>query len=311
MDDDARDPSDIELAQAALRDRLLEAGLLISTDVEGLYGRNSTFERVLAAVDHQACTLGSAEQPEAVEFPPVFPRSTFERIGYLQTFPHLAGTVFSFMGNDREHKAMLSGIAEGATYSDALSQTDFALLPACCYPVYAMATGALPEAGRTFELSNYCFRHEPSIDPMRMVAFRQREHVRLGSPEQVAQWRARWFERVPTLFAELGLETSTDAASDAFFGRAGRFMMSAQLEQHLKFEFRVPVYGVEAATACASLNYHQDHFGELFEIDTPDGRHAHSACIGFGLERCAVALFAQHGTDVDRWPSTVKDRLWP
>ncbi len=302
---------ELKQVHAELRDRLFHAGLLIPSGVDGLYGRNATFEAVVRAVDEQACLLGVDEQPEVVEFPPFLPRATFDRIGYLQTFPQLAGTVFSFTGGDREHAALVRQLEAGEEYADALSQTEITLVPACCYPVYPAATGALPLGGRVFELKTYCFRHEPSVDPMRMLAFRQREHVKLGTPDQVQEWRARWFERVPKLFSELGIDVTTEVANDAFFGRAGRFMASAQLEQELKFEFRIPVYGEEHPTACASLNYHQAHFGELFDIRGDDGAEAHSSCVGFGLERCAVALFARHGTDIESWPRAVRSRLWP
>ena len=42
---------------------------------------------------------------------------------------------------------------------------------------------------------------------------------------------------------------------------------------------------------------------------TADGKYAHSACIGFGLERIALALFKTHGFDPDQWPSSVKNVL--
>jgi seryl-tRNA synthetase len=304
-------PEDLRQIHRELRDRLVDAGLLIPTGVDGLYGRNAVFERVLHAVDVQACLLGADEQPEVLEFPPFLTREAFDRIGYVQTFPQLAGTVFSFSGGEREHTALMQTIADGESYSSALTQTELALTPACCYPIYPSATGQLPEAGRVFELRTYCFRHEPSVDPMRMQAFRQREHVRLGTAEQVQEWRERWFQRVPKFFGELGIDVSTDVANDPFFGRAGRLMASAQLEQELKYEFCIPVHHDDHPTACASLNYHQDHFGELFDIRAGDGSTAHSSCIGFGLERCAVALFARHGTDVDSWPRSVRSRLWP
>ena len=294
----------------SLRDELLDAGLLISTGVDGVYGRNHTFERVVQAIDDQVCRLGAADAPEVVEYPPLLPLATFDRIGYLGTFPQLAGTVFSFAGDERDHAALRRTIADGDSYEDALSLTDLALTPACCYPVYPSATGRLTDAGRLFELRGYCFRHEPSVDPMRMQGFRQREHVRLGTAAQVQTWRARWLERAPDFFADIGLTVTTDVANDPFFGRAGRLMANAQLEQELKFEFSVAVYDDEHPTACGSINYHQEHFGELFDIETADGI-AHSACIGFGLERCAVALFARHGVAVDGWPASVRNRLWP
>ena len=37
-----------------------------------------------------------------------------------------------------------------------------------------------------------------------------------------------------------------------------------------------------------------------------DGDVAHSACVGFGLERIALALFKTHGLDAARWPREVK-----
>jgi hypothetical protein len=36
---------------------------------------------------------------------------------------------------------------------------------------------------------------------------------------------------------------------------------------------------------------------------------AHSACVGFGLERVALALFKRHGLDVGDWPREVRDVL--
>ena len=128
--------------------------------------------------------------------------------------------------------------------------------------------------------------------------------------DQVQEWRTLWMQRVPKLFAELGLDAIADVANDPFFGRAGKLMASTQREQELKFEFCVPVYGEAHLTACASLNYHQEHFGQLFGIRAADGADAHSSCIGFGLERCAIALFSRHGMDIDAWPPTVRSRLW-
>ncbi|HEY1334850.1 MAG TPA: hypothetical protein VGF31_11390, partial [Myxococcaceae bacterium] len=59
-------------------------------------------------------------------------------------------------------------------------------------------------------------------------------------------------------------------------------------------------------TAVCSFNYHQDHFGRLFEISLPDGSIAHTACLGFGLERATLALFRRHGLDPREWPAAVR-----
>jgi len=96
-------------------------------------------------------------------------------------------------------------------------------------------------------------------------------------------------------------------ANDPFFGRAGRMLASSQRELELKLELVVPIAG--SPTACASFNYHQDHFGAAFGIRTARGAVAHTSCIGFGLERMALALLWHHGTRPDGWPRPVRELL--
>jgi seryl-tRNA synthetase len=73
----------------------------------------------------------------------------------------------------------------------------------------------------------------------------------------------------------------------------------------LKVELLAPIAGDEPS-AIASLNYHQDYFGEAFGIRTADGVVAHTACVGFGLERMTLALYRRHGLDRDAWPGPVR-----
>jgi seryl-tRNA synthetase len=62
-------------------------------------------------------------------------------------------------------------------------------------------------------------------------------------------------------------------------------------------------------TAIGSSNYHEDHFGHSFDLRLADGTPAHSACVGFGLDRVALALFATHGMDPEAWPEGVRSAL--
>jgi len=71
----------------------------------------------------------------------------------------------------------------------------------------------------------------------------------------------------------------------------------------------VPVATAEMPTAIVSCNYHLDHFGHAFDIKSADGRVAHSACIGFGLERITLALLKTHGFDPSAWPASVRGVL--
>jgi seryl-tRNA synthetase len=59
-----------------------------------------------------------------------------------------------------------------------------------------------------------------------------------------------------------------------------------------------------------SFDNHQDHFGRLWGIKTAAGETAHTACVGFGMERMAMALFRHHGFEVEAWHETMREAPW-
>jgi len=71
------------------------------------------------------------------------------------------------------------------------------------------------------------------------------------------------------------------------------------------------VLSQDAPTAICSFNWHQNHFSSAFGIRSSDGAEAHTACLGFGMERVTMALFKVHGFDVAAWPAGVRSQLWP
>ncbi len=144
-----------------------------------------------------------------------------------------------------------------------------------------------------------------------MQAFRVREFVRVGPPDTVVKWRDMWLERGVNIMRSLGLPATPDVASDPFFGRGGRMLAANQREAKLKFEVNIPVISEEKPTAVCSFNWHQEHFGKIFEIKTADGQVANTACLGFGMERVCMALFKHHGFDPKKWPESVREKLWP
>jgi seryl-tRNA synthetase len=185
------------------------------------------------------------------------------------------------------------------------------LLPAACYPVYPAIAKRPPLAtgGLTIDAGGaYVFRHEPSGDPARLQMFHQREMVRFGEPETVADWRNAWRDRAVDILGRVGLSPKLEVASDPFFGRAGRMLAANQREQELKFEVLIDIAGPEP-TAVASFNYHRDHFTGVFGIAMADDGPAHTACLGFGLERITLGLFRTHGLDPATWPAEVGREL--
>lgn len=288
---------------------LIESGLLIPTGVPGVYGRSASFESITAAFE--LLITRSSEEQGAVRifFPPVMNRTALALTGYMQSFPELCGSVHSFCGNDHSHAALLETIDEDLEWGPHLMQTDVTLVPAACYPLYPTLAGSTLGGSRLFDLSSYVFRHEPSPDPTRMQIFRMKENVRVGTPDDVANWREAQMESGLAIFKDLDLDVKLEIANDPFFGRGGKMLAKNQTVAKLKFEITIELFDQKPAVAIASFNYHEDKFGSLFNIRNADGSIAHTGCLGFGLERVTLALFRIHGLDPSSWPMKVRSTL--
>jgi len=283
-----------------------EPALFIPTGAEGVYARTGLFEQVVEALS-DFITGYREPNTEVLRFPPVMNRRQLEISGYLQSFPHLLGVVSCIRGNESE----IRNLVESPDWVSGLSATELVLAPAACYPVYPMAAsrGPLPNDGLLFDVASYCFRREATHELERLQAFLMREYVHLGTADQVVNFRTRWMSQAELIAKELGLPYEIAPASDPFFGRLGRIAAISQLEQCLKFELLIPVRSEGQPTACMSFNYHRDHFGKAWKMQTPAGEAAHTGCIAFGLDRLALALFATHGIDVRSWPAAVRENL--
>ena len=269
------------------------------------------FEDVLERFDALVVRSAKDDQVESMTFPPVIARDIIERTGYMEGFPHLCGVVHSFTGPERDARALAGRIAKGEPWGDALGMTDVVLNPAACYPFYPTCTGTLPPGGRHVTMPAWVYRQEPSAEPTRMRSFRVREFVRIDTPAVVVAWRDLWLERGMAMLTALALPARADVAADPFFGRGGKILAAGQLDQRLKFEVLIPVISETEPTACCSFNYHQDKFGQAFDIRSANGDVAHSACLGCGLERVTMALLKTHGFDPATWPTSVRTHLWP
>ena len=301
--------SDLDAAMLDFKKQLFDNKLLFDSGVRGVTGRSAQVVELVASLQGLVDKESRKDGAIKVSFPPVVTRELLRKLGYLENFPQLCGSVHSFMGGDKEHEKLLATLRENGDWTPHLGQTDVTLTPASCYPLYPTMAGTLPEGGRLFDLNGYCFRHEPSNDPARLMSFELRENVRAGTPEEVQQWRSSWLDRGQDLIESLGLQVVLDTASDPFFGRGGRLMKASQRELELKFELLVQIWSPDYPTAVASFNYHQDHFAHVFGIHTANGEGAHTACLGFGIDRIVVGLFKTHGFNLNTWPSSVRQKL--
>ena len=179
------------------------------------------------------------------------------------------------------------------------------LVSAACHPSYSTLDPQLPPDGGCWTCTATASgTSRPST--ARMQAFRMHEYVRVGTPEQASSTREKWIGHGLAMLAELGL----DAAPSLPTTRSSAAPADAGGNQHaenLKTELVIRLYGdLTDGTAVVSSNCHQDHFGTTFALRTADGEVAHSACVGFGMERIALALFRTHGLDPATWLISVR-----
>jgi len=292
-----------------LRDRLLAGGLLFATGVDGLYGRSAVFQDLVDSVDRLVALWGTRLGATTVHLPPLLARSTFDATGYLQSFPDLVGAVQIFDGDDSDHAELIRRASAGEDWSALLRPSEVVLAPACCHGLYPMLTGRVPDGGGFYDVRSFCFRHEPSTDPMRMQAFHQHDIVCVGDPGAVERFRDEGLDEGRAMLGRLGLDLEIVPANDPFFGRLGAVLAAGQRDEGLKLEGVAHVHEDGPPSALMSGNCHRDHFGQAFSIETASGTVAHSACVGFGADRVAIALLAAHGLDPGSWPGAVLSEL--
>jgi len=281
------------------------------TGVDGVHLRTGAYEDVVDALG-RFITAMRPKGAEVYRFPPVVSRKLIEKSGYLKSFPNLLGCVCALSGDEAHIEGAVERfLSGGEAWTRDAEATELLLAPAACYPVYEIAArqGTPPAAGFLYDVASDCFRREPSKNIDRLQSFRMREFVAVGAPGAIRDFREHWMARAPEIAGALGVSHRIEAASDPFFGRAGQLVSRYQVAQSLKFELLIPVRSADEPTACMSFNYHREHFGEVWGIDTEAGEPAHTACVAFGIDRLAVALFAAHGVDVAIWPEGVKANL--
>src|SRR5450755_65797 len=232
----------------------LATALFRDMGIDGVYARTALYESVIEQLNGY---ISSQRDPQAevLRFPPVMSRKQLEKSGYLDSFPNLLGCVCALHGSESQIRTAAERYANGGDWTSSLAASDLVLSPAACYPVYPLvaARGSVPAGGLRFDIAADCFRREPSRSLDRLQSFRMREFVRIGSPDEIREFREGWMTRAQQLADELALPYTLEVASDPFFGRVGQMMAVSQVQQSLKFELLIPYYQGARPTACMSF----------------------------------------------------------
>ena len=259
---------------ADFRAALLDDGVLLATDVDGVYGRSATYESVADAIDRLVLRVGADQDALSVRFPPVMPWSNFVEERVPRVVPRPDGVDPHVPGRRARHHAELVHAAEsGEDRAPLLESTDMVLCPAVCHPLYPTQSGTLPEGGRRSSRSTAtasATSPAPTRSGCRPSASTTTSTS--GPPRGHAPTATGGSTGASTCSADWGSTVESVVANDPFFGRPGRMLAANQRSEELKYEIVAPVFAEGRPTAISSSNCHLDHFSRPFAIDTADGR---------------------------------------
>ncbi|MDY0812151.1 hypothetical protein [Kitasatospora purpeofusca] len=225
--------------------------------------------------------------------PALLPVAGLAKLDFYQNFPQLALVASRFDLADGR-PAPTGAAAAGAVPGADLDPAALALPSTVCYGVYLGHTGAVLAENTAVTLVGQCFRNEEHYDGLRrLMSFRMREVVALGSAEFAQRHVDHYADLTERFTRAIGLPVVKEAATDPFFDREGPRALMQRLIP-VKYEF---LYG---GTAIASVNTHRNFFGERCGISL-DGQEgpAFTSCVGFGFERWVHALADHFAGDWD------------
>jgi hypothetical protein len=114
---------------------LVEHGLVMPSGVKGVWGRGEVLEEIIQRFNHFVARETKDDGATELKFPPVLPRTLIEKLGYLDNFPQLCGSIHSFFGKDREALEIARKAGDGEVWEEMLQPTEVLLAPAAWKPV--------------------------------------------------------------------------------------------------------------------------------------------------------------------------------
>ena len=236
--------------------------------------------------------------------------------GYLNLSPQLAYFAapvhFDQASLVKIGKADILDVANRESTISHLGLPDQVLAPTVCYHCFEARKNSTIQAGVITSL-NKCHRHEVvnvrSLE--RLTTYWMRELIAFGSPKDVQMHLDESLSWTTGLLNDWGIWHEVISASDPFFADMGSSNRLFQAAFMLKRELKLPVLSGRKIAA-ASFNSHLDTLVSKFNVSTDilDEQFTfHSGCVGWGYERFLYGLFCQLGTDLSKWPSSVKRSL--
>jgi len=278
----------------------------------GLFVFREPVSTLIRFLDH-AVLVRIARPFGAVEeaYPNCIPLTDLGATDHFASFPeHLHFLTHLIQDLDILDAFAADARAEGGAVrpqTPRLSPVQLVHNPSTCYHCYAARRGTTIAGDVAITAIAKCHRYEAAnhADFGRLLEFSLREVIFLGSPDYVRACREKTLELVQALATDWQLAGDLLPSNDPFFTSDFAAKAGQQHRFAMKFEYRATLPGMTKMLAIMSSNLHGPTFSKTFALRR-DGGPLHTGCLGFGLERLALALIAQHGHDPQAWPAALR-----
>lgn len=278
----------------------------------GRYGYGPLLIDLLGRLERLCEGYGRRVQARPQQFPSLIGADTLTTCSYINNFPHSLNLVLHLRTDlDAIKRFSATTSFDGQQLQvdkDCLASPETLLSPSVCFHCYRWLADSQCQEGRAFLAAGKCFRYESGnmSGLERLWDFTMHETIFVGTKDYVLAHRAACLDFAQTIAEALDLDYRIETATDPFFIEDFATQASFQSAFDLKFEFVATLPYRDRSLAVGSINYHQNFFGRAFRITDGDGAPVHTVCMGFGLDRLALAILAQHGCDAARWPSALR-----
>ncbi len=276
---------------------------------EGLFQFHGVFLKIFRKLDLYFYNLATKKYNGIdQENPILWPIDLFKKINYFSEFPQQILLVSALKKNSRNYKKFADKHSIDKRFSSikidtSFENSKFGLQPAVCDNCYYALSNLKKFKNTVYTTFNKVFRNELSQNNSldRLISFSVRDIMFVGNKKFVKNIRDKLLGELKNFFKMSGLNFSIEIANDPFFiGKINKNIF--QQSHELKYEIIVKIPFLKKNIAVGSINYHLDTFGRAFNIKNKR-EFIYSGCIGIGFERLMLALYSQHGTDINKWPS--------
>ena len=244
----------------------------------------------------------------------MWPIDLFKKINYLNEFPQQS---LLMVGLKKNHKNLNKFSIEYSSnkkfnnikINNNFENAEYGLQPAVCDNCYYALSNMKSFKNTIYTTYNKVFRNENSKNNSldRLMSFSVRDIMFVGDKNFVLKTRNRLIEDIKIFLKKTDLDCTIETANDPFFiGNVDKKLFQDAFE--LKYEILATIPFLKKKIAIGSINFHLDTFGKAFNIKNKK-KNIYSGCIGIGYERLLLALYSQHGNNINKWPKQFKKEI--